>query len=505
MRPEKSGKFLPIVILWGIVFVLGITLWGTVGDGFSSFKNFYVLPWVFLIAAVIGAIFGYLIYIKQFSLHHPLVFAALSYFIPAFVLGGFLLSLGISEPYFLAYIKDPEFNFPYSYFVAMLGYAGLALGFFLPFGRKLGEKIKYKLPSPNWKDENLYFPGLVLLNFGIFTTTFAYVVGVLGYQSAGDIGTYDGLIFLTTLFWLEASFMLWLLLFKRKKLDALSILVAGFVIVISLIKALYAGNRGSLLQVGIMMALAYSLSGNKIKLKQGFVIAGLMFLAITVGMIYGTTFRNVKESESRVSIDRYTEQIFETFETIGRRDNSRILSNGFLSLSERILETGTSLAVVVSNYEELEPYEESYGLDNNITKDLTTTFIPRFIWEDKPVASDPRRYSELYFDFGESSFAITPMGDLIRNFGLVGVPLGMMLLGFVLSLIYETLINNQKFSVWRTTLYYVLLSVVSYEGFYGTIFPFLIKFGLFTIIGFFIIHLLIKKSNDSVLITKRSF
>ncbi len=488
---------LPVVILWLSAFVIGITLWITVGEGLGEFKKFYIIPWVLLTAVVISAPNIYLIYKKQFSLYHPLVFAAFSYFVPAFILGGFFLSIGLSEPYFLSFVKDPQYNFPLSYVIVMIGYTGLSLGFFLSFGKILAEKVKTVLPVCNWKDENLYFPCLILLFFGTITTTFAYIVGVLGFQSVQEIGTYDGIIFLMTLFWLEASFMLWLLLFKRNKFDLLAFIIGGIILLVSILKSLYAGNRGSLLQVAIMMTLAYMLAGRKIKLKQGLTIAVLIFAAITIGMIYGTTFRNVKQSESRISIDQYTQKIFETFDTIGRKDNLKVIGDGFLSLGDRILETGSSLAVVVANYEDLKPYEESYGLDDNIWKDTVTAFIPRIIWEDKPVASDARRYSELYFDYGESSFAITPMGDLIRNYGIIGVLIGMALLGVILRFIYESLINNQKFSTWRLTLYYILLSSVSYEGFYGTIIPLMIKFGLIAVLGLIFVNFMIKKSNLS--------
>ena len=80
--------------------------------------------------------------------------------------------------------------------------------------------------------------------------------------------------------------------------------------------------------------------------------------------------------------------------------------------------------MVVANYEQLAPYEASYGLENNILNDLYTSFIPRFIWNEKPPTSDARAYSDLYFNFGENSFAISPFGDLIRNFGPIGIPLG---------------------------------------------------------------------------------
>ena len=494
-KAEKS--FLPVAVLWLSVVLIGLILWGTVGEGFTQFRRFYIIPWLFLTALVIAAPSVYLIYKKQFSFYHPLVFAAVTYFVPSFILGGLFIAAGISEPYFMAYVKDPEYNFPLTYIIVMLGYGALAAGFFLPVGKSLGDNIKGILPTPRWKNENLYFPALLLLCVGIITTSFAYIVGVLGFQSAQEVGTYDGLILLTTLYWLEASFMLWLLLFKRGKFDILSVVIGSIVLIVSFGKSLYAGNRSSLMHIAILMTLAYMLSGKKIKLKQGIIIGTLTFLAIIVGMIYGTTFRNVKQSQSKVGIEVYTEKIGETFDVIGRTDNAKVLQDGFISLSDRILETGTCLAVVVANYEELRPYEEGYDLDNNIWKDTITTFIPRFIWEDKPVASDARRYSDLYFDYGESSFAITPMGDLIRNFGIPGVVLGMLLLGFILRFIYESLVNEQKFSVWRLTLYYMLLTTVSYEGFYGTIIPLLIKFGFVSVLGLLAINMFVRKSKQT--------
>jgi len=158
------------------------------------------------------------------------------------------------------------------------------------------------------------------------------------------------------------------------------------------------------------------------------------------------------------------------------------LAEGVAAITERI-EAVSSLAVIVSNYEKLEPYEESYGLKDSIWNDSITAFIPRPLWKDKPVGSEPRKFADLYFSFGENSFSVTPMGDLLRNFGPIGVPLGMFFLGFVLSVIYTSLIAEQEFSFWRTTLFYILLTGVSYEGFFGTIMPYLIKYGIVAVIG----------------------
>jgi hypothetical protein len=179
------------------------------------------------------------------------------------------------------------------------------------------------------------------------------------------------------------------------------------------------------------------------------------------------------------------------------RNTDSILQQGFYSLAER-LDAVSPLAVVVSNYEDLAPYEEGYGLDNNIWKDTVTFFVPRVIWRDKPLASEPRKYGELYFNYGENSFTITPMGDLLRNFGIVGVPLGMMLLGFLLRILYQSLMENQAFSYWRTTLYFMLLTAISYESFFGGIIPYLSKVAVISVVGILVVHFSLKKAVREV-------
>jgi oligosaccharide repeat unit polymerase len=144
------------------------------------------------------------------------------------------------------------------------------------------------------------------------------------------------------------------------------------------------------------------------------------------------------------------------------------------ALAERV-ENLSSLAVVVSNYEKLAPYEAAYGLENNIMNDLLYGFIPRFLYPDKPEASNPRVYSDLYFNYGENSFTVTPFGDLLRNFGPLGIPLGMFVLGIYFRIVYSSLVETRYPTMWKKMIYYPLLTVVSYESFYATIFPSVIR------------------------------
>jgi hypothetical protein len=238
--------------------------------------------------------------------------------------------------------------------------------------------------------------------------------------------------------------------------------------------------------------MAFVYSGRKLSVKAGAAFAGLVVLALMGGMIYGTTFRRVKESEDRVTIDQQLQKVGETVDNISSQDSVKILGEGIVSLAERV-DGVSSVAVVVSNYEKLKPYEAAYGIENNIFTDMWTSFIPRFLWADKPMIFDARSYSDLYFNFSGNSYALTPVGDLLRNYGPIGVPVGMFLVGLFLRFAYAALIEDQTVTIGRATAYYMFLVSLSYEGFYSTIFiygwrVFGIVFVSFVLLEFFLIR-----------------
>jgi hypothetical protein len=491
--PDRSPMAGIIMMAAAVVLVLFIlVLNGTV---LESYPYPYVLPWLAGLLIVFLAPTLFLFYKGNLRLENPIVFATWSYFIPAFIIGGVAFSAGWSRPYFVAFIQDADYNLPYTIVLVMLGFGALSIGYFLPIGRRIGAFIADRLPGVNHSPTSYMIPGVVLLVLGIGNSILAIALGILGFQRAEAINSYDGLIFLTTLFWMQASFLLWYVIFYRRRVDTPAVIIVLLLIGTSVSKALLAGSRGSLMNVFAFVILAYVMSGREFKFKQVALTSVIMAVLLVMGMIYGTTFRTTKGSETAVSFDRYADNVSRTFDEIGRQDNAGLMEFAFAHAAER-LDAVSSLAVVVSTYEQLRPYEESYGLDNNIWKDTTTFFIPRVIWPDKPVASEPRRYSDLYFNFSESSFTITPIGDLLRNFGVIGVALGMLLLGIILRTIYRTLIEDQSRVVWRAVLYFMLLTAVSYESFFGTTVPYLFKIGVTAVLGVFIVNILARQFDS---------
>ena len=490
--PNRDTALLfPLAIIVAVLFLGVLSLIYLTDDTVNPFSDMYLMPWVLLLGVTIAIPNVYLIYKGKFHLFHPLCFAAWSYFIPAFFIGGLLLASNLSQPFYLAYVEDEQYNLPLTLVYIALGYGSISLGFFLPLGTAAGEKIKKLLPKWEWSAEKLLLPGLVLLAIGWANNIIAFSFGILGYQKVDQIGQFDGLVFLLTLFWMQGSFILWLSIFKTKKLNFNHYAIIALLLLTSLAKAAFQGNRGSLITVFFMISCAFVFSVKRLEFKHRVFGAVTMFVLLVVGMIYGTAFRSIRGTESQIGSERYTEDILTTIGNLGNQDLSKNLGDGFAALAER-LEAVSSLAVVVANYEKLEPFEDSYGLKDNIWNDSLYFFIPRPLWKEKPVGSSPRDFSALYFNFGDNSFIITPMGDLLRNFGAVGIFFGMLLLGLVLKIVYSSLIENQDFSYWRVTLYYILLTTVSYEGFYGTLFPNMIRYGFIGIVGILLVNFFAK-------------
>ncbi|MDM7921681.1 MAG: hypothetical protein QUS14_05225 [Pyrinomonadaceae bacterium] len=378
------------------------------------------------------------------------------------------------EWYFLSFIEDPRYNFPLTLIYISVGYIGLTVGYFLPIGRWFAEKTEKVLPKWNWEPDRLWAAGMVLVFIGIGINVFGFLQGLLGFQRNISIGEFDGLLSFLLVVLTFGTVLLWLSIFSAHKRTGMYYIVLTVLLALIPLRMAVLGSRSSLVLSLVPIAFAFVYSGRKLRIRIAALFSVLAVIALFIGIVYGTTFRNIKGSEARVNAGDYFGQVVATVDYLLDEDPLVVLGDSMQTLASRV-ENLSSVAIVVSNYEKLAPYEASYGLENNILNDLYTSFIPRFVWADKPPTSDPRAYSDLYFNYGENSFAISPFADLLRNFGPIGVPLGMLLLGIYLRFIYSGLIQTPNPSIWRKATYFLLLTVVSYEAFYATIFPSVIR------------------------------
>ncbi len=484
-----------MLIIWGLMMVLGFTFLWFEFELNESLRTFYLMPWVFLASIPVLSPVVYYIYQGKFDAFHPLIWAAWQYVFPALVFGGVILSMGWVNPYFLIFIEDPEYNLPLTLVYVALGFAGLIAGYALPAGKYIADKLEPALPKWQWDPGMVWFPGIMLMIAGIGINIFGFVQGIMGFQRVTDVNIFDGIIYFLLILLSEGNMLLWLAIFSVKKKTGMFYIMVIILILFLPLRMALLGSRSSLLISMFPIAMAFQYSGRKLKWQQTAIFGGLLAIAVCIGVVYGTTFRTMKGSEARINAGDYLGQVNATVDYIANEDVLVLLQVNAQSLADRV-ENLSSLGVVVANYEKLAPYEAGYGLQNNIINDTYTSFIPRFIWADKPNTSDPRVYSDLYFNYGENSFAITPFGDLLRNFGPIGVPLGLLVLGIYMRCIYALLIDTPYPAMWKKVAYFPLLTLVSFEAFYATIFPSVVRTVVVLVITLFIANMLVLRRKD---------
>ncbi len=488
----RKDLLVPALVIWCVGFAIAVAYFWT-DEGFTeSLGGYYLLPWAFLTALILLSPSVYLWYVGKFDPFHPLVYGVWIYLMPAFVGGAVILTFNLTDPYFLTFIDNPSYNLPLSLVYVSVGFLGLTAGYFLPVGSFLARLIDKMLPTRHWGRDDVWLPGTLLIAAGIGLNILGFVQGVLGYQRVDEIGVFDSLVvFLAAVFTL-GYILLWLGVFHSVRHTLIYYLTIALLIGLIPLRMAFLGNRSSLMISLVPIGLAYLYSGRKLKWVHAILFSIALFVAVGIGIVYGTTFRHVKGSEARINAGDYAGQVVATIEYLSVTDTSMIFSQAAGALAERV-ENLSSLAVVVSNYEKLEPYEEEYGIKNNIINEFTTSFIPRVLWADKPMVSDARSYSDLYFNFGENSFAITVFGDLVRNFGPIGVPFGMLLLGIYLRVIYQVLIDTPEPRIWKKAAYFPLLIMAHYEGFYSSIFPNTIRVLLVLVVALLIANLFTRR------------
>ncbi len=475
----RGGFFAPIVVLWGLMLIAGAGFLYATGGIDAALGDFYLVPWAIGTGIIVLAPSALLLYRGKFDLFHPLVYGVWSYVFPAFVIGALIITFNMTNSYVMLYVTEPETTLPLSLVYVALGFLGVIAGYYLPVGPFVLKRLNRLMPGSDWDLDKIWFPGIVLTLAGLGVNIAGLILGILGFQRVDQVGTFDSAVVFLTLIFNVGYILLWLGIFSTKRRNGAFYLTIAFLVTIVPLRMALQGGRSSLMLSVISIAVAFWYSGRRLKWKHTTAFGAILVISIFIGVVYGTTFRRVKGSEERINAGDYFGQIVETFDYLSRTDPTFVLAEGVASMAERI-ENLSSLGVVVANYEKLEPYEESYGLKNNIVNDLLTSFIPRFMWPDKPNTSDPRAYSELYFDYGDNSFAITPFGDLLRNFGVVGIPLGMLIIGIYYRIIYGYLIDTAEPRIWKTVAYYPLLAAFSFEAFYATFLP--IVFRVFAVV-----------------------
>ncbi|MEO5822481.1 MAG: hypothetical protein ABIT71_18385 [Vicinamibacteraceae bacterium] len=434
--------------------------------------RWFLLPWALLAALVAGGLLLLQPDRRRIDLFSPTAFAAWSHVLPAYVGGAIVLALGFRPPV-LRLLNIPDDAFVDTIAYALLGFVSLGVGFAAPFAGAVGRALGARLPSRDWQPEAALVPALLLLGVGTIAALQALDTGLMGYQVAADVGPFDAALVISSLVATSLAFAILGVIACSPAHPAVRAVAASALVARAGADMLFTGRRGALLQYALIVAAAYACSGRRIRLRHVASLSLAFAATVITGLAYGSTFRALKGGESVVGLAATAG----TVDLAARQTLSRGVGGTAGYVRDRFverLEIISNAAVVVANYRRLEPFERAYGLDDNITTSFVGAFVPRLLWPDKPPASDPRAFADLYYGF-RNAFAVTPTADLLRNYGPFGVPIGMAALGLLLRVIYATLIEGQRLVMWRVAAYITVLTTVSYEGFFGSIVPMLVR------------------------------
>lgn len=460
---------------------LALSLVGLALNRFSGELDLFLLPWMLLVATTTFAPTFYLYFKRRLAFYHPLVYGAVLGIFPGFVIGPIAITVGVYDTYSYSLISDPKFYLPLTLVYVAVGFASLAVGFTLPIGRRLGQHLFAKLPAWDWSFEHIRVPAIFLVAIGQVGLLAGVQVGSWGYNMPEEVSVWGfALVSLGTL-GTFAQLVLWFTIFRAQRLTPAHWLFVLLLIGVAVVEALIGGNKGGLFWKSVFVFTIYLLAGRQLPLQRVVLIGLIVGPLVLAGVSYGNAFRTLKGSEKVVGLADYLNLVTDTTRLVLASDWGETISKGIEAVFQRT-EIVTHFGVIVANYERLAPLEEEYGIANNIVIYVATSFIPRFVWQDKPIISNARGLAALYFENPFNSYATTPFGDLLRNFGPIGIPIGMAILGIVLAAIYQ-LVVHQPTTAWRAGLYYALLTCVSYEGFYGSIFPAMIRAAFVVLVG----------------------
>jgi hypothetical protein len=407
-------------------------------------------------------------------LYSPVGYLAWFHVLPSLAFGAFVLSVGFTPPFYDR-MPAPVRDLSFTAALLAVGFVALYIGFWLPFGASAGRTVGRWLPDPDWPADRIVPAAIALLALGALLSAAAFDRGLLGYQTPaeptrGSAALAMAAVIATRMALLMLFYAVMVLRPSRPRVHTIAVVVLGTWI---LVDFLISGRRGALFEAFVLAGGVWALLGAPFRHLAW--IATALVAAVFAGMIYGTTFRHTL-GETTTTAEQYVGATEQAAQTIVERG---VVGNTVFALDHLVqrVEIVSSAAVIVGRAEQEEEREADYGLKDNIRTSILYSLVPRSLWPDKPSVSDPRALTRLYFGYDNSN-AVTPVADLYRNFGTLGVPLGMLALGILLRVLWVALIENRTRSLARSVAYLVLLISVSYEGFFGAIVPTLIRTGV---------------------------
>ena len=271
----------------------------TLGAGFAepwvqALQPRNLVPWVGLSALAVAATFCRP---REVDLFEPFTFLSWTHYAPAYVVGAFLLAIGVVDYPYPGLIPDPVGVCALALVYLVLGYLALGLGCRSRAAATLGGRLASFLPAPP-QDRTIPLPAILLLvAIGLAAGYGAFRSGIIGYAVPRAPGPFDAAASYAVTFMTLGHFLFWFRWFdpRQKRLPRVTLAVPIFIVGSSIVMW---GNRGMLLACFLVAAFAFRQARGRLSLAQGSAVVALAFVALSIGMVYGSLFRRLKGGET---------------------------------------------------------------------------------------------------------------------------------------------------------------------------------------------------------------
>jgi hypothetical protein len=251
-------------------------------------------PWVALMAAAVAWTFRRP---RKVDLFEPFTFLSWTHYAPAFVVGSGLLAAGVVLYPYPSIVANPTGAVALTLAYVSIAYLALGAGTRWRGAQALGIRLRRLLPAPRAERTIPLLAIIVLIVIGTAANYGAFRAGVIGFAVPRAPGPLDAAVSYAGLFTTLGHFLFWFRWFApdQDRLPRLALLLPAFVVISTMV---ILGNRGALLMQFLVSALAFRLARGRLTVGQGIVVVLLAFMALGIGMVYGSLFRQLRGGES---------------------------------------------------------------------------------------------------------------------------------------------------------------------------------------------------------------
>ena len=198
--------------------------------------------------------------------------------------------------------------------------------------------------------------------------------------------------------------------------------------VVQVALGLVAGFKGQTLEPVIFILLAYIATRRRVPWAAiGAVTAASLVILLPVNLLY----RDAVSFQA----ERPAAGLQQALSIVVGPDDSRLATgstfNIFNYISERFRQIDSIALVMVHT-----PLSYPYQHGERYLQVPALITVPRFLWPEKPVLTEGHDFAQRYWQVGprtQTSIGLTHIGDLYRNFQVLGVMVGMLLWGIAIG------------------------------------------------------------------------